>query len=121
MKDQSKTERQLINELAGLRQRVAELEAAEIERRRLLSQTETVELVTKNHFRLCTAVRHYQYFAQSFHEYADKICGRGLSSLIAISDDEFDAGARRLKEWVEDRPQIEPVFEPVDLLVFRKV
>jgi len=95
-------------------------EAAEIERRRLLSQTETVELVTRNHFRLCTAVRHYQYFAQSYHEYADKICGRGLSSLIAISDDAFDAGVRKLKKWVEDRPQVEPVFEPVDLLVFRK-
>ncbi len=95
-------------------------EAAEIERGRLMLQKEMVDLVCQRGFRLCTAIRHYQYFAKSYHEYADKICERGLSSLIAISDDAFNKGVVRLRDWVKNRPAVEPVYEPVDLLVFRK-
>ena len=95
-------------------------EAAEIERGRLMLQKEMVDLVCRHGFRLCTAIRHYQHFAQSYHEYADKICGRGLSALIAISDDAFNKGAERLKDWIKNRPAVEPVYEPVDLLVFRR-
>ncbi len=97
------------------------LEASEIERNRMLSQKETVRLVAQHNFRICSTVRLYQYFAQSYHEYVDKICGRGLSSLIAISDDAFEKGVERLKKWTKNRPQNEPVYEPVDLLVFRKI
>ena len=95
-------------------------EAAEIERGRLMLQKDMVNLVCEHHFRLCTAIRHYQYFAKNYHEYADKICGRGLSSLIAIHDDAFNKGVERLRDWVKNRPTAEPVYEPVDLLVFRR-
>ena len=95
-------------------------EAVEIERGRLMLQKEVVDLVCGYGFRLCTAIRHYQYFAESYHEYVDKICGRGLSSLIAINDDAFNKGVGRLKDWVKNRPAVEPVYEPVDLLVFRR-
>ena len=83
-------------------------------------QKDMVNLVCEYHFRLCTAIRHYQYFAENYHEYAEKICGRGLSSLIAIHDDAFNKGVERLRDWVKDRPTVEPVYEPVDLLVFRR-
>jgi len=95
-------------------------EAARIERDRLMLQKGMVDLVCEHRFRLCTAIRHYQYFAESYHEYADKICARGLSSVIAISDDAFKKGVKRLRNWVKDRPTAEPVYEPVDLLVFRR-
>ncbi len=93
-------------------------EATEMERNRLLSQQETIDLVLQHGFRLNASIRLYQYFAQSYHEYVEKISGRGLSSLIAISDDAFNKGVQRLKAWVKNRPEKEPVFEPVDLLVF---
>ena len=46
---------------------------------------------------------------------------RGLSGLIEISDDAFEAGLRRFQEWVSTKPKDQPVFEPVDMFVFRKV
>jgi ubiquinone/menaquinone biosynthesis C-methylase UbiE len=60
----------------------------------------------------------YQLFASSGAEYYDKISQRGLSSLISISDQQFNAGLERLKEWAAVRPP-GPVYEPVDLFVFR--
>ena len=95
-------------------------EAAEIERNRMLSQEETVAQIIKYDFRLCTAIRLYQYFARNYDEYVEKISGRGLSSLIAINDEDFNNGVQRLKLWAKSRQQNEPVFEPVDLLVFQK-
>ena len=96
-------------------------EAIEMDRNRILSQKETIEFIVKFDFRLCAATRFYQYFAESYHEYAEKIRGRGLSSLIAISDDAFNMGVQRLDAWVKNRPDKEPVYEPVDLLVFRSI
>ncbi len=63
----------------------------------------------------------YQYFAESYHEYAQKINGRGLSSLLEISDDDFRKGVQRLDAWVKNRPDEEPVYEPVDLLIFKSM
>jgi ubiquinone/menaquinone biosynthesis C-methylase UbiE len=93
-------------------------EAIDIDRNRMLSQKETIDLIVKHDFRLCASIRFYQYFADSYHEYAEKICGRGLSSLIAIIDDAFNKGVQKLSEWVNNRSEIEPVYEPVDLLIF---
>jgi len=95
-------------------------EAAKIERDRLMLQKEMIDLVSQHGFGLRTTIRHYQYFASSYHEYAEKISNRGLSALIAISDDAFEKGLERLQNWVKGRPAIEPVYEPVDLLVFQK-
>ena len=62
-----------------------------------------------------------QIFAASFAEYYKKVSQRGLSSLISISDAAFEQGLMRLREWIAVQPQDEPVFDPVDLLVFRKM
>jgi ubiquinone/menaquinone biosynthesis C-methylase UbiE len=61
-----------------------------------------------------------QLFASSYNEYYDKISQRGLSSLISISDDAFNAGLQRLLEWVTSKLQNQPVYELVDLFIFRK-
>jgi hypothetical protein len=62
----------------------------------------------------------YQLFASSYAEYFDKISRRGLSSLISISDEAFNLGMKRLKQWAESKPPHQPVYEPVDIFVFRK-
>ena len=96
-------------------------EAIEMDRDRMMSQKETIDFIVKYDFRLCVAIRFYQYFAESYQEYAEKIRGRGLSSLLAISEDAFNIGVQRLNTWVKNRPNKEPVYEPVDLLVFKSI
>jgi len=96
-------------------------EAQEIDDERLPSQQDIVDAVCGEGFGLIAAKTVYQFFAASFSEYYDKISQRGLSSLIAISDEAFDAGLQRLKQWAEEQPPDRPVNEPVDLFVFRVV
>jgi len=111
----------------GLKEHIDEIiwyqcfpEALEIERKRLLTQEEMVKLIIKYSFKTNAKVRVYQYFAKSYHDYIEKISKRGLSSLIAISDQAFNRGLKKLKEWAKDRPHDELVYEPVDLLIFQK-
>lgn len=94
-------------------------EAKQLDNDRLPTRSEVVELVCAGGFEpiLTTTVR--QYFASSYAEYYDKISRRGLSSLIAISDEAFRAGLRRLREWVDRQPRDKPVIEPVDFFVFQ--
>jgi hypothetical protein len=65
-----------------------------------------------------TAVR--QPFAADYTEYAEKIGRRGLSSLEAISDEEFRQGMKRLTRECQGRPREHSVREHIDLFVFRK-
>jgi len=62
----------------------------------------------------------HQLFASSYEKYFEKISRRGLSSLISISDEAFANGLRELKAWINLQPRDVPVFEPVDLFIFRK-
>ena len=83
--------------------------------RRALEETvcrQPFELVTRQTFR--------QLFASSYQEYYAKIGQRGLSSLIAISDEAFEQGMERFREWVNKQPPDQPVYEPVDVFVFRR-
>jgi len=61
-----------------------------------------------------------QLFASSYQEYYRKVGQRGLSSLIAISDADFEHGMERFRGWVEEQPPNQPVYEPVDVFVFRR-
>ena len=62
----------------------------------------------------------HQLFASSFEEYFDKISQRGLSALLAISDEAFQSGLERFRHWVNAQPRGVPVYEPVDLFIFQK-
>jgi SAM-dependent methyltransferase len=112
----------------GTRENEAEIEwarcfpeAQQIDYERLPSQQEVVDLVPNQGFAIIAQQTISQYFASSYQEYYDKIAERGLSSLISISDAAFYAGLQRLKQWVAKQPPDKPVYEPVDLLVFRVV
>lgn len=58
-------------------------------------------------------------FADNLRHYAEKIGLRGLSSLKAIADDEFEQGMADLREYCRRHDTGEPVFEDIDLFVFR--
>ncbi len=61
-----------------------------------------------------------QQFTSSYDEYYEKISQLGLSSLLAISDEAFHSGLKRMRKWVDKQPPDTPVFEPIDHFFFRK-
>jgi ubiquinone/menaquinone biosynthesis C-methylase UbiE len=95
-------------------------ESLEIENKRMLSRQELNELVCGESFELISQRTIYQFFADSYEEYFEKISRRGLSALIMISDEAFQSGLQRFQNWVRGQPQSLPVYEPVDLFVFQK-
>lgn len=78
-----------------------------------------VDMVCSQGFQWVTTKTVYQFVVSSYEEYCDRIRQRGLSALIRISDEAFEAGLKRLKQWVERQPVDTPVYEPMDLFVFR--
>ena len=94
--------------------------AREIEDERTPSQEELEESVCAESFELISHQTIHQLFASSNDEYFEKISQRGLSALIMIGDEAFQSGLQRFQNWVREQPRSEPVFEPVDLFVFRK-
>lgn len=96
-------------------------EAREIEERRTPPRKELEETVSGAHpFDLVARRTVRQLFASSYEEYFEKISRRGLSALIAISDEAFQSGLERLRRFVNSQPPGTPVYEPVELFVFRK-
>jgi hypothetical protein len=95
-------------------------EAQAIERRRIPSRKVLIDAISTLEFRLVSQETIDQYFARSYEEYFEKIRQRGLSSLIAISDEAFEAGLARLKNWIATQPRDLPVYEPVDHFTFGK-
>lgn len=95
-------------------------EAFEIEERRTPSKQELRELVCSQDFMMIAQSTIQQFFASSYNEYFEKISQRGLSALAAISDEAFQSGLQRLREWVSLQARDVPVYEPVDLFIFQK-
>jgi ubiquinone/menaquinone biosynthesis C-methylase UbiE len=95
-------------------------EAQAVDAERIPSRQHIVDAAATAGFQLQQKETVYQCFAASYAEYYRKITERGLSSLITISDEAFEAGLRRLRAWVDHQPAHERVYEPVDLFLFRR-
>lgn len=95
-------------------------EALEIDSQRILTRRALAETVCRQPFDLVAQQTFRQLFASSYQEYYKKVGQRGLSSLIAISDEAFGRGMERFWEWVARQPPEQPVYEPVDVFVFRR-
>jgi ubiquinone/menaquinone biosynthesis C-methylase UbiE len=95
-------------------------EAQAIERQRIPSRKGLIDNVCTHELRFVSQKTIDQYFAASYEEYFEKIRQRGLSALIAISDEAFEAGLARLKNWIGMQPRDLPVYEPVDHFTFCK-
>jgi ubiquinone/menaquinone biosynthesis C-methylase UbiE len=95
-------------------------EAKVIEDRRAPSRPELTSLVLDQPFELISHRTLNQLFADSGEDYFKKISERGLSALIAISDESFADGVERMEVWLSHQQPGVPVHEPVDLFVFQK-
>lgn len=95
-------------------------EAIEFDKGRIPHKQDIIDCISSNGFELILYAVVYQQFASSYQEYYDKISQRGLSSLLAISDEAFHSGCRRFREWVDKQPQNTPVVEPIDHFFFIK-
>ncbi len=95
-------------------------EARRIEEARVPSRADIIETAAQVGFDCQHVEGVKQRFADSPREYVGKIGGRGLSSLVSISDESFARGLMRLQAWAETQPEA-PVSETIDLLVFRNV
>lgn len=95
-------------------------EALAFDSQRILPRHALEETVCRQPFDLLTRQTFRQLFAPSYQEYYRKVGQRGLSSLIAISDAAFERGMERFRVWVDQQPPDQPVYEPVDVFVFRK-
>ena len=84
------------------------------------SQSDIVDSIHCHGFDVIHVETVNQIFASSYLEYYQKISQRGLSSLISISDEAFNRGVVKLRAWAESKPQDQPVYDPVDMFVFRK-
>ncbi len=93
-------------------------EAQTLDCARLPSKAGLVECVSIRGFEPLWVETVRQFFASDYEEYYSKIRQRGLSSLIAIGDEAFEAGLRRLEQWVAYQPK-QAVYEPVDFFIFR--
>lgn len=92
--------------------------ARQIEVARTPSRKGITEVLQANGFELKGHSIVYQFFAENLREYFEKISLRGLSSLKAITDDEFQEGLVRLEKYCREKEKGEAVFEDIDLFIF---
>ena len=95
-------------------------EAVKFDEDRIPHKQDIIDFVSSRGFNFIKYTVVYQQFTSSYQEYYEKISQRGLSSLLAISDEAFTRGCKRLREWVDKQPSDTPVFEPIDLFFFIK-
>jgi len=94
--------------------------ARPIEFGRTPSRAELLTTVTQAGFALVAHDTVHHPFAADLGEYAEKIALRGLSSLKAIPDEEFEEGIARLRERCCENETDQPVYEEMDLFVFQR-
>ncbi|MBN2074071.1 MAG: class I SAM-dependent methyltransferase [Dehalococcoidales bacterium] len=95
-------------------------EAIEFDKDRIPHKQDIIDFISSSGFDFIKYIVIYQQFTSSYQEYYEKISQRGLSSLLAISDEAFHIGCERFREWVETQPPDTPVFEPIDHFFFTK-
>lgn len=95
-------------------------EAIGFDKDRIPHKQDIIDFVSSHGFDFIEYIVIYQLFASSYREYYEKISQRGLSSLLAISDEAFYNGCEKFREWVDKQPADTPVFEPIDHFFFIK-
>ncbi len=84
------------------------------------SRQEAVDVITGYGFEFVAMKTLWQLFVASYDEYYERVRQRGLSALIRLDDAAFEDGLKALKQWVDVQPAGVPVYEPMDLFVFRR-
>jgi ubiquinone/menaquinone biosynthesis C-methylase UbiE len=92
--------------------------AREIEVSRIPSRDSLITTLESRGFQISGHSVVQQLFAENPDEYLEKIKLRGLSTLRAISDDEFQEGLVRFEKYCREREAGDVVLEDIDLFVF---
>lgn len=92
--------------------------AFEIESGRVPDRADIADLFQANGFDLIRHKQVEQLFAKDHLEYVKKISDRGLSSLQAIPDGDFNDGLLRLESYCHKHSD-QPVYEAIDLYIFK--
>jgi ubiquinone/menaquinone biosynthesis C-methylase UbiE len=96
-------------------------EAQQLDRDRMPSRRDIAAQVCAGAFRAVAEETVYQQTAPSWDDFYERVSQRAMSVMTLISDEAFERGLERLKEWVARQPDHQPVVEPVDLFVFQAV
>lgn len=95
-------------------------ESRALDERRMPSRA-ALTTVFSGHGFVATARRKVeQRVSDGPREYAERVRARAFSSLQQISDEAFARGLSRFDIWTSSLPGDQPVYEPVDVFVFRR-
>jgi ubiquinone/menaquinone biosynthesis C-methylase UbiE len=94
--------------------------AYEIDMRRLPVRSDIIKLFEENNFTTILSGPVEQIFALTHMDYYNKISLRGCSDLAAITDSEFYEGLQKLKDYCSQPGRDKPVYEEIDLHIFKK-
>jgi ubiquinone/menaquinone biosynthesis C-methylase UbiE len=94
--------------------------AKQIDLQRMTTEEDVITSFKANDFNLISCGIVEQIFAQDYEKYYDKISQRGLSALALISDNEFNMGLKRLKQYCEQKPMNVKAYEKIHLFIFQK-
>jgi SAM-dependent methyltransferase len=94
-------------------------EAQLLELARMPARDEVIRAFTDRGFDALVQRTVRQPFAQDYSEYFDKIRLRALSCLQLLDDDVFEGRLQVFRDYCAQRRHDGPVFEPVDLYIFR--
>ena len=92
-------------------------EARQTNVEKLPSRQGMIDFLKSNGFELKGHTIIHQITADSLQEYFKKVSLKGLSDLMAISDDKFHEGLTRFKDYCNEHKE-KPVYEDIDLFIF---
>jgi ubiquinone/menaquinone biosynthesis C-methylase UbiE len=84
------------------------------------ARADMVDAVELSRLKLTSHALIRQPVADNFSAYAERIALRGYSDLASISDEAFSHGLQRLRQFCDQQPKSEFVFDALDLFIFRK-
>lgn len=96
-------------------------DARQINMEKIPSRKNIIEFLQSNRFVLRGHSIIHQITADNLQKYFEKISLRGLSDLSAIPDDKFQDGLTSFKKYCDKHKTGEPVYEDIDLFVFRVI
>jgi SAM-dependent methyltransferase len=91
-----------------------------IENERLPSVESVKSAFAANGFRFERLEAVEQVIDRTFSDHVERIRKRGLSTFELISDEEFEAGLRRMEKAVQTEDPFRAVTEKIDLIVFSR-
>ncbi|MBL8027391.1 MAG: hypothetical protein JNL74_13305 [Fibrobacteres bacterium] len=89
--------------------------------KRLPSTEQLVDIFSKHSFSFEAATTLQQLMDNSFTDHIERIRKKALSTFEFLTEEEFEQGIKRMEEASHKIDNSLPVYENIDLLVFRHI